>query len=69
MTQEEHDTSREALRLAILDAMDDWAKELYGDLPYVRGTRTPGATDGDLQHIFPAIDEQFNRLIERFGLI
>jgi hypothetical protein len=68
MTPDEYEDARETLRLAILSALDKWAREQFGDLAFVQSSRTPGATDGDLSHLFPAIDAHFARLLDRFGV-
>lgn len=58
------DDAREAFRNIVLKAMDEAARDIFGE----RINRNDaGATDGDLPHIFPALDAQLDRLAERYG--
>ena len=68
MTPDEADKLKDYFRRAILETMDFWAMEQFPDAHHVKANRSPGATDADLPHIFPAIDAQFDRLIERCGV-
>jgi glycosidase len=58
---------REEFRRHMLDAMDAWAKARYSHTDFVRVNRGgPGWKDQDLPHLFPALDEHFERCIARF---
>ena len=52
-------------RNAVLDALDAWAQA--SGLP-IAGRVVQGATDRDLRHLFPAIDAQVERVINRTGV-
>lgn len=58
------DDLHEAFRRAALEALDRTAWQVFRR--HVTMT-SPGATDADLPHIFPAIERQADRLAERFN--
>jgi hypothetical protein len=52
----------EIARCAVLSALDKWARSHFpGRLPFGH----EGAMESDLPHLFPAIDAQVARLIDR----
>jgi hypothetical protein len=53
------DDAQDTFRRAVLAAMDDAAREIFGG-------QVLGATDADLPHFFPALDAQLERLSQRF---
>ena len=58
------DTAREIFRNHVLEAMDEAAREIFGDLIK---RNDAGATDADLPRIFPCLDDQLQRLSERYN--
>jgi len=63
MTQD-RDEAQTIFRNKVLEAMDAAAWEIFG--ASIK-TNCAGATDADLPRIFPALDEQLDRLAERYG--
>jgi hypothetical protein len=61
---DDKETAREIFRNRVLEAMDQAAREIFGD----RITRNDcGATDADLPRLFKALDHQLDVVSERFS--
>lgn len=56
------DEAQELFRTKVLEAMDEAAKEVFGDKA-PKGKE--GSLDEDLPHIFACVDKQFERLSSR----
>jgi len=69
ITPDKRDQLRDQLRGAILDTLDFWAMANFPDADLVKRDRTPGAKDADLPELFKTVDAQFDRLLDRFGVL
>ena len=68
MTPTELNYARDDMRRAVLDTLDQFVKEKFKNTPKAKRYGAWGWKDSDLDHLFPALDEQFARLVERFSV-
>ena len=61
-------TVQDAFRDGVLAALDKIARETFFNVP-AASHNDVGATDADLPQLFKAIDEQVERLCERFDIV
>lgn len=63
------DTVQDKFRVAVLAALDETARDVFGKLGFAVVGNGPGAADADLPELFRDIDRHVERLCARYDIV
>lgn len=63
-----YNAERDAMRQAVLDSLDKWARDRFAARQFVQDHAGAGWQDKDLPRLFAALDSHFDICLARFGI-